>query len=247
MERIPRRLKRDPILEAVAECRFQSERTGNAAAILPGYLYQQLRSDFPNLEALPESQIPAQVRARDSDLRYRPVYRLRGGNTAILVGDHSLSVTVNEPYPGWETFKPLVTSVWRLLENSGVVGPLERISTKYTNLIEAELGTDHFALTNLDITVGQQRLSNQPTQLQSEFSEGPLVTIVQAIGQATATSSAAKPRHGLVLVVDTIFKGPFDDFWKHFEDLLEQAHSKEKQVFFELLTDETLRKYEPEY
>jgi uncharacterized protein (TIGR04255 family) len=247
MDRIPRRLKRDPILEAVAECRFQSERTGNAAAILPGFLYQQLRGEFPNLEALPESQIPAQVRARDSDLKYRAVYRLRGANKAILVGDQSLCVTVNEPYPGWDTFKPLVASVWRLLENSGVVGSIERISTKYTNLIEAELGTDHFALTNLGITVGQQRLSSQPTQLQSEFSEGPLVTIVQAIGQATATAGASKPRHGLVLVVDTIVKGPFDDFWKRFENLLEQAHSKEKQTFFELLTNETLRKYEPEY
>jgi hypothetical protein len=66
--------------------------------------------------------------------------------------------------------------------------------------------------------------------------------------QATATNSRDNTsRNGVVLVVDSILAGPLPDFWSKNAEYLEKVHTGEKLVFFKLLSNETLKRYEPEY
>ena len=49
--KIPRRLRKDPILEAIVEIRFEASQD-NVASILPGLLFSKLRDASPHLETL---------------------------------------------------------------------------------------------------------------------------------------------------------------------------------------------------
>lgn len=248
MSLVPRRLRKDPILEAVAEFRFKPSDALSASAILPGLLYPQVRAQFPTLKPLPVTQLPAQVRSLDTNLKYAPMYHLIGDRRILIIGDRSLAVSVEAPYPGWSDFKDLITSVWSLTRDSGVIGEVERVSIKYTNLLEAPLNSDHFALTNIRVTLGDTLLSVEPGQLQTEIKSGSHVTLVNLMLQGTASNSKdGTTRDGAVLIVDSILMGPFADFWERTSEYLEQVHTTEKSTFFKLLSDETLKRYEPEY
>lgn len=252
MERLPVRLKRDPIMQVVAECRFVPTTAGAASSILPGYFFQKRRKEFTGIEQLPEAQIPAQVRALDVNLKYRALHQLKSvtDKEKVLVGDHVLSLLVEGDYPGWQTLKPKILSLWNDLRESDIVRSVERFSVQYTNLLEAPLGGNHFEKINAAITLGGVEIAAQPTTLQTEFADGgPIVKIVQIASQATALQrDVPNPaRHGLVVVVDVVHKGPFKDFWRDSENLLEAVHNAEKEQFFALLTDDLLKHYVPEY
>jgi uncharacterized protein (TIGR04255 family) len=248
MNAIPRRLRKDPILEAVAEFRFKPAQSQSASAILPGLLFPKVRDRFPTLKALSTTQIPPSMRSADENLRYAPLYHLVGDKKILIIGDRSLAISVEAPYPGWSNFRELITSVWSQAADSGVIGDVERVSVKYVNLIEAARGTDHFNLTSVSVTLGEKRLTSEPTQIQTEIVEGPLTTLVSLVFQGIASNrKEGITIDGAVLAVDSILKGPHIDFWQKMGEYIDRVHSEEKRVFFKLLSAETLKRYEPEY
>ena len=176
------------------------------------------------------------------------MYHLVGDRRIVIIGDRSLAVSVETPYPGWNEFKELITFVWNLTKDGGVIGDVERVSIKYTNLLEAPLNTDHFALLNVRVELADKFLTVEPCQLQTEIKAGPQVTLVNLISQGTASNSKdGTTRDGAVLIVDSILNGPLVDFWEKMSEYLEQVHSAEKSAFFDLLSKDTLNRYEPEY
>lgn len=165
-----------------------------------------------------------------------------------MVGDQVLSVSVAMPYPGWKKLKPVVLDIWGHAKDSGLVGLVERISVKYVNVLDAPLGTDHISLTKLGIRLDDHDVTSEPTSLRTEIRRGSMVSIIQVVSQATTSViKDGAPQAGLVVDIDSIYEGPFDNFWDRHATLLDDAHDFEKELFFRLLTDETLAKYEPEY
>ena len=78
----------------------------------------------------------------------------------------------------------------------------------------------------------------------TEVRRDGLIGIVQLLAQASAVGTN---KTGLAVDIDVIFSGPFPDFWAEYEQYLERIHNFEKEVFFGLLTPETLTHHEPEY
>ena len=84
--------------------------------------------------------------------------------------------------------------------------------------------------------------------IRTEFTRDRQTRILQLVSQAISQKSGtSETRNGLVLDIDSIYMGPFDDFWGEAESLLELVHRDEKDLFFELLTEETVRDYGPEF
>ncbi len=86
-KRIPVRLKREPLLEAVWEVRFTSAKR-SVVELLPGLIYKALGSNYPNAVRLPAADIPSVVVEQDPSLRFVPKIRLEGNNHAVQIGDH---------------------------------------------------------------------------------------------------------------------------------------------------------------
>lgn len=244
---LPLRLGKDPILEAVAELRFRSS-VPDAGTVLVGFLFTQLRKRFPNIERLPAADLPAQLRQLDPKLQYTAQHRLFNETESLMVGDKILAVSTRSPYPGWNTFKPHVVEAWDQAKESKLVEDIERMSIKYTNLLESPHDANHISLTRVKLSFGDRDISSESFQIQTEFKEGAFVAIVQLVAQAVATDqSSRKSAVGLVVSIDAIRSGPFDNFWSGYSSLLDQVHEFEKGLFFDLLATETLKVYEPEY
>lgn len=244
----PRKLSRDPIVEAIAEFRYSLAGQSGSGKLMLGYLYSRLKEKFGKLEDLPASQFPSQLKAIDPNLSYVPEYRLVGQEGMLLVSDRSVAVAAATPYPGWNEFKRLVLDVWNCMRESGLVGTAERVSVKYVNLIESPPAQDHIRLVDIRLSIGQKTLTAEPIMIRTEFTRDRQTRILQLVSQAISQKSGtSETRNGLVVDIDSIYMGPFDDFWGEAESLLELVHRDEKDLFFELLTEETVRDYGPEF
>lgn len=97
--KIPIRLKKEPLLEAVWEIRFSWTKPF-VADLLPGLLFKALPKKYNNTVRLPAADIPAPIVERDPNLRYVPKIRLENGNQSIQVGEHVASLSCRRLYSG---------------------------------------------------------------------------------------------------------------------------------------------------
>jgi|DewCreStandDraft_5_1066085.scaffolds.fasta_scaffold01204_21 uncharacterized protein (TIGR04255 family) len=103
---IPRRLRREPLIEAIWQAVF--EKLPVPGDFLAGILYAELgqgRQDWQS-QRLPTADIPAAVAEQNPHLRYAAKYRIEVPGEPVLyqVGDRIVSVHCLRPYIGGPPF-----------------------------------------------------------------------------------------------------------------------------------------------
>lgn len=247
MEPLPKRLKKEPLIDAVFELRFTS--AFPAGGLLPGVLFGRLDGE-KKLESLPFSQLPQVMRDADANLRFLPLSRLDWEHFYINIGDRSVSVGIKYPYPGWISFKPAIIKVLDVLKDAGIIKSVERYSLKYIDLLPGTDLREQVASINFDVTLAGHKLEDEAFQIRIEIPRDGFIHAVQVMSSATATLHTGESRQGLVVDVDTISKqqgGTFEDLLSGFSDKLEAIHYANKKVFFDCLTPKTIEALEPEY
>jgi uncharacterized protein (TIGR04255 family) len=247
MTTLPKKLKKEPLIDAVFEVRFTS--TFPIGSVLPGLLFGSLAGD-KKIEQLPLSQLPQIMRDADSNLRFAPLSRLDWEQFYINVGERSVSVGFKYPYPGWSSFKPAIITVMDVLKGAGVVKSVERYALKYIDLLPSNDLREQVAFVNFDVTLAGHKLENEAFQIRLEIPRDSFIHAVQVVSSATAILPNGESRQGLVVDVDTIVNQQgvtFDELLSGFSDKLEAIHQANKEVFFDCLQTQTITALEPEY
>ena len=245
MDRIPSRLNRDTIVEAIFELRFTSK-TDSVADILPGLLFQHVSQSFPKIERLGVTQLPTPLLQSNANLRYAPHYKLVGNHYNLQVGEHVFSISCPRPYSGWDEFRKKIHDLIRILRNTKLIDDVERFSVKYVNVIPADGKTPMDQL-RVKLQAGPFDLGSRATHLRTEIIEDDFLNIVQISSQITAKLSETEVVEGVLVDIDTICQRKFTDIWNEFSDLLEDAHTTEKKIFFNLLQKRTIEQLEPQW
>lgn len=244
--KMPVRLTEEPIVEAVWELRFESDNE-SVADVLPGLVYQTLRSEYPRIVRLPTADIPRAVIDHDPSLRYVPMIRMESDRSAVLLGEHVVALSVRRPYPGWATFSAGILRLIDVLRDTQLIATLERTSLRYSDVINVG-SQPSLEWLNLTVKLGHHRIDTHPVQLRAEIRTGRLTQIVQAISPVDVTfSDNDNSLRGVLLDVDTIRNIGPGESWPTVLDELETMHRMTKELFFSLLTEETLRSLGPVY
>lgn len=242
--KIPLRLRKDPILEAIVEIRFEASQI-NVASILPGLLFSKLRDASPRLETLiPIGALPTDLLKTNPELRYVAQTRLSFDGFNIQIGDSSIGISAVGKYPGGDVFFSRALEILRYVQESQLVKSVERFSVKYVNFLEAKTVDEQLALTNLSIFLGSEKLAAETLNLRIDLVRGLFLNIIQITSRAIAAQTL---REGAVLDIDTICAGPFNDFWNEIPSRLNDARVIEKELFFSFLKQSTIDALEPEY
>ena len=247
MQNLPKKLKKEPLIDAVFEIRFTSDFP--AGGILPGLLFGQLDGN-KTIEPLPVAQIPQVVRDTDPNFQFAPLSRLDWGQFYINVGDRSVSIGFKHPYPGWNNFKPAITKVMEALKGASVIKSVERYSLKYIDLLPATSLREQVTFVNLDVTLAGHKLEEEIFQLRLEIPRDGFIHAVQVVSSATATLHSGESRQGLIVDVDTIMNQrevSFEDMLIGLPEKLEAIHQANKEVFFDCLKPQTITALGPEY
>lgn len=249
IDRLPIRLGAEPLLEAVCEMRFAS--SFPASNILPGLLLQGLQAEENqmSMQRLPASNLPKEMREIDPALRDAPLIGLKWGGRNILIGDSLISVSCGKNYPGWKAFRADIEKVFRIAAGSQIIQSITRFSLKYVDLIP---GGNLETAGGLDISVklGELTLDRQNTVIRMEVVDPPYLHVVNAMTAADAVQEGAAPVRGSLIDVDTLHLSPqasVQEFMDRLVHNLDDAHARNKRMFFECLTQETLDRLEPSY
>jgi uncharacterized protein (TIGR04255 family) len=244
--KLPKKLSNEPLIDAIFEIRFKSDHP--VSVIFPGLILKSLQG-YKNIEALPINQLPKQARDSDLNLRFAPLCRIECENFFINISDFSVSISSKYPYAGWKNFKETITLVVTELEKSSLIGPIERYSMKYIDLIDPPNG-NKASMVNVSLTIAEHTLSNEEFQIRLEIPEDEITHAVQVISSAEATLYNGKKIKGLLIDVDSyclLNDSPLSYLMEHLEERLENMHMKNKKMFFKLLKKETLDILEPIY
>lgn len=244
---MPKKLIEEPIIDAIFELRFSS--SVPASSILPGILFGQLSGE-KNIEKLPASQLPEQIRLADPNLRFAPLTRITCGDFVYLISDRGLAVACKLPYPGWTAFKLAIFEAMCHLDSSAIVSSVQRYSLKYVDMIPAAEVKKKISLVDLKISVGKNEVDEETFQVRVDFKKDNITRIVQIFSNAEATLNDGTAREGLIIDIDTINDVEdlsMEDIKKNIGTYIDELHEINVKLFFDCLRPETIRSLGPIY
>ena len=245
--KLPKKLNKEPLIDAVFEIRFQSD--APASSILPGVLFAKLDGE-KKIEKLPVSQLPEQVRTSDPHLRYAPVIRIVWNNFTLMISDNGMAVGCILPYPGWTLFMQSILELVDHLASSGIVKSVERYSLKYVDIIPADSLAEQVSAVNLKLTVGNHELKGEFFQVRVDVPIGDYLNIVMINSSANAVLLSGEQRAGVAVDIDTILNIDGKDIGEiipSISDNLQSMHDLNGELFFNCLKEETIARLEPIY
>lgn len=247
MANLPTRLRKEPLLDALFECRFNTHFP--VSNILPGIIFSRFEGE-KQLERLPQFEIPEVIRINDPNLQYVPLVRVRLKDYSFLIGDRSTAVACNLPYKGWNDFKATIVKMIDILKESKLVDQVIRYSTKYVDLIQSGDLEDQVSLANISLRIGSHELTKEAYQVRMDIPADGFINIVQIISGAKVTMFDQSIREGVVIDIDTIKETDgisIEQLELGLDSALEHIHRVSKETFFDCLTEQALIRLEPEY
>jgi len=233
--KLPTKLKKEPLLDAVFEIRFSTQVP--ASSVLPGILFNKLDGK-KILEQLPPTQLPKQMRDADPNLRFAPLIRIQWKEYLLLIGDWNVAVGCKMPYPGWTNFKNAIIQVANILKEVGIIEGIQRYSLKYVDLIPFADLQKQVSSVRLRLNIGDHILSKEVFLLRIEIPQDDFINVVQLVSSALVTAQDKTTKQGLVVDIDTIRdvgNQQFNDLISGLGNNLDIIHNKNKAIFFDWL------------
>lgn len=238
MEQLPKEIKNCPIEEALVEIRFESDLPSNA---IFGILYERLKATYPQVEDLPILQIPEHIRTHDSALSHKPYHLLKGDGYVVQIGPKVLGISSPRPYVGWTQFSERIYKLIKTLQDTEIISKYVRVGLRYINFFEKNI----FNHIRLNIMMGDTSLSDADCVFRTSIKKEGLHPTLQISNMASKTVEG-KPVKGSLLDIDS-YVDPPENFSNNYVEIITKLHRIEKQLFFELLTEEFTQELEPVY
>lgn len=243
--KFPTKLRNDPIVEALFEVQFEGTEGVAVSELLPGMLYPALKAEMPRLVSLLPAELPKELIQKDPAFAFKASHRLDGDQYSLLVGNRLFALSCRKPYVGWPAFKSKILDVTKMLLDTGFVKIVTRFSIKYINIVPESYFPNPFDCVDQDLRLGPYDLGNRLTHLRTEIRESPYVSVIQIIPGASLQYAQEQPIKGTLLDIDTIYEGDLSKFWDTLDGLVEQARHIEKKIFFSVISEAALEKFNP--
>jgi uncharacterized protein (TIGR04255 family) len=246
---IPKRLKKEPLIEAIWQIQFEPTGQAPIGDLLPGILFPALRNEHPNLQLqrLPSADIPAQMAQIDPNLRYMAKYRMEEPNSLFMfqVGDRVITLNCRYPYAGWAAFKGRILALVGIIESSGLVPVPLRHSLRYIDLLTLEPAPNLSSL-QLSLKLGSFDMQERPLQMRVELPDRNCTHVVQVATPAQVMFPDGM-QEGCIVDLET-FSIESPKVWGDVARQIDHLHERSKSLFFEnILTDKAIERMDPEY
>jgi len=239
--RLPKKIEKCPIIEAVVEIRFSSDLPSDAVF---GVIYKAFQSDFPTKPlSLPILQIPETIRSQDPNLIFKPHHQLVKDNIVFQIGPRVMSLANKLDYMGWTKFSKVIKSYFERIISLGIITNIERFGLRYINFFSTN---DIFDKIKLKVTNNEKPFINKNLFLKSVIESGGFTNTLQISDNASCKKND-KTEEGSVIDIDTYCDSPKAKKSEDLFDLVEKAHFEEKSLFFELLTEKFIASLTPIY
>ena len=222
---LPKVIDPCPIIDAIVELRF--EPTVEADAVF-GILYNIFKESYPKLLKLPILQLPEAFR-QEKDLMYQPHYKMMNDRFAFQVGPRAITVSCLDKYVGWTDFYNEIKSCVTKIEGANLIGEYQRLGIRYINFFTINI------FEKIQLQLNGADMKSDFSSLRTEKSVGKLKCILQVNNHVTIQRQTERIT-GSVIDIDIVaLYNP--ELFKDVVSLIDDAHTQEKQTFFDLIGD----------
>jgi len=243
MRRLPSKIREEPWIDASLEIRFTSALNGNEVF---RRVYDVLGDSYPNVTELPTLRIPDEIKRDDVRFFEKPDYRIQNDTFNVQIGPNTISVHCNDPkYPGWTVYSNEINRVLTCVENQSVVDNVTRVGIRYINFLPYSVNI--FNDLRLNISHSGRVTTELPASVRFNFQEDNDFLSTLQIANYVEAQKGEESVIGSIIDIDTYRTESLDEFFSCFSNLVEEAHSIAKAMFFGLFTDDYLESLNPEY
>lgn len=236
LAKLPAKISPCPIAQAIVELRFDPKLP---AEVITGVVFNKFKDKYSEIEKLPIMDLPQVVRDADPNLRYAAHLRLKNKDFQLQIGPRSFSIVCPKEYKGWTLFKNAIDEAVEGLNSIDIVKKPIRIGLRYISFFEKE---DVFAGLNLDIKMAGNSLIGLQNIVRTEFDYKGFKCVVQLANNALLNNKIP----GSSVDIDVI-RASDSSILTDYQSNIEEAHLVEKEIFFNLMKDDFLQKFSPEY
>lgn len=237
--KLPLKISPNPIIEAVAEIRFESLLPNDAVF---GIIYNLFKDKFPTLEELPTLQIPNHIRDNDSKLKIQPLYRLSNENYIMQIGPRICSLAIIDQYNGWKDFLQEILYTFNEIKNNNIVKNVQRLALRYIDFFESDI----FENIKLEIREDSKDIIKNQTYFKNVVISEPFQMLIQ-IAKDVSLKKNKKNYSGSIIDVDTHLINVDINTLNNLEEHFDKAHTIAKQYFFSILKEDFIKSLKPEY
>lgn len=234
-KKYPKLLEKCPIIDSLIEIRFESKVHPNT---IFGIIYSALEVDFKKIENLPILQLPEAIRMSDPNLKYKPLYRISNKEFVIQIGSDVITIGSFPNYVGWTRFLNKTISILTEIENLNIIKKIERFGLRYINFFDENI----FDNIKLDLSLQNSNFKLKNTVVRTEITQGVFSSTLQITNNASVGI-----RKGSIIDIDTHKTKGLQNFFKEKKEIINEAHQKEKELFFSLLREDFINRLEPKY
>ncbi len=234
-KQLPKIIEICPIIDSTIEIRFKSKIHYNAVF---GLIYSKLSSDFKKVENLPILQVPEPIRMKDPNLKHKPLYKISNAEFAVQIGPDVLTVGCVPKYVGWRRFSNKIFSILDKVEELKIISEVERLGIRYINFFDQNI----FDKIKLDISLSGEKIQDQKSVFRTQITKGKFICTLQVANDAKLNNV-----DGSIIDIDCYKTRGLQDFFKNKEELINDGHLKEKELFFNLLSDNLLEELKPQF
>lgn len=239
---IPKKLSKCPLVDALIEIRFEAS-VPNSAVF--GMIYSHLKDNFPgNIINLPVSQLPEQIREKDPNLKFRPLYRIESSKVILQIGTNVISVSSIIPYIGWNELSSNAEKVIDVLIKNEIINRVTRLGHRYINFFSEDVLPKLELYLKKGDTISKDHFEN--TYIRTTIVENNFTNLIQIMNDAHYGSGNSNVQEGSIIDIDSFCEYEGDSFLVNYKDELLKSHKSEKKVFFSLLNRELIESLEPE-
>lgn len=233
---LPFKISPDPLVNNAIEIRFDTigNEVGWFSRLLPFYI-----EEFPNLDT--SNLIPQEIKNADPQLKYEPDYQLKNDNYAISFGDNSFLIEILGDYPLWATYFSFIKKQLSKLLSQNVIQTINRVGLRFGNVFEDRtLGDVVIFAPKISLPDYTERLISNRIELK----KGDLTLRLQLSDRVKVTK-LGRPFSGALVDIDVSSVVPLEPNEKLF-DVIDNLHTAEKELFFDVLKPEFLASVNPE-
>ncbi len=242
MMRLPKRIALCPIIDSVVELRFDSAIQPDA---IFGIIFSAVKTEYPQFQRLPVADVPEPLRNHDPNLKFSPHYQGVSSSFVLRIGPRVVSLSNVGEYVGWDKFLLKLKDILDKLNKVEIVSKFTRIGIRYIDFFENDI-FDNVTFTMPDIIVDKKPLPSKQRIYRSVVEYGKFLTNIQIANNSQATIQGAQ-KTGSVLDSDTFFESTAGFSFSGLFELIDECHSREKELFFSLLKQEFIDTLNPEY
>ncbi|MEI0479298.1 TIGR04255 family protein [Brachyspira pulli] len=238
MSNLPKLITPCPIIESGIEIRFKTKLVSN---IINGMIYNELQNSYNEIRELPILQLPIHIRRNDVNLIYQPHYQLISNNFILQIGDRVLSLInpkIGEEYIGWNEYSNEIKNILNIFDKLNIIDSVERIGVRYVDFFK-EINIFDKITISLTNPTGYK---NEQLQIKNIFAIEDCKVILNIINNVYL-----KDNKGSLLDVDAFNEIVLQMNVNNIFDIIDNLHSLQKKIFFDILTKEYLSSLNPEY